>query len=68
MVLGILGSSRNYEVCVAACLHHTYIVYLYMIYMTLDVSYLDLFTRNILSRRKENIVILAKYNLTSEVE
>jgi len=39
-----------------------------MIYMTLDVSYLDLFTRNILSRRKENIVILAKYNLTSEVE
>lgn len=53
---------------VAVCLHHMYILYLYMTYMTLYIPYLYLFIRNILSRRKENIVILDKCNLTFEVE
>lgn len=39
-----------------------------MTYMLFYISYLDLFMRIILNKRKENVVILDKYNSTPEVE
>lgn len=41
---------------------------MYMTYMLFYISYLDLFMRIILNKRKENVVILDKYNSTPEVE
>lgn len=41
---------------------------MYMTYMLFYISYLDLFMRIILNKRKENVVILDKYNSTPEAE
>lgn len=41
---------------------------MYMTYMLFYRSYLNLFMRIILSKKKENVVILDKYNSSPEVE